>query len=259
MADVSDTQIEATIEVFCSYARNDEPLQQMLKTHLSSMQHRGLMLFWHDRQILPGIDWAQEIDEHLNRASLILLLLSADFLASRYCYGVEVKHALRRHAAGEARVIPIVLRAVEWQDEPIAALQALPNNARAITSWSNQDEAFADVAAGIRRVLLELSSKHYTPLLPTTPNAIWNIPFARNPFFTGREEQLTQIREQLNRSRSTAIGQLQAISGLGGIGKTQLAIEYAYRHRQAYQAVLWVSADTLECFAKSCMPTGFTR
>src|SRR5215469_13709228 len=96
-------------EVFCSYAHQDERWQQTLKTHLSILLRQGHISFWYDRLIQPGMDWAQEIDSHLNSASIILLLISADFIASDYCYGVEMQRALQRHQRGEARVIPILL------------------------------------------------------------------------------------------------------------------------------------------------------
>jgi tetratricopeptide (TPR) repeat protein len=226
-----------TVEIFCSYAHKDEDLQKELKNHLSSLEHRGGLLLWHDRLILPGMDWAREIDEHLNSASVILALISADFLASRYCYGIEMARALERHNAGEALVIPVILRAVEWRDEPIARLQALPTNAQPVTSWSNRDEAFADIAAGIREVLARptLSPGH-----APGGQATWNEPFPRNPFFSGRKQELADLRGQLQQHSATAV------SGLGGIGKTQLAFEYAFRHRQDYQFILWVNAGSLE-------------
>src|SRR5450759_3630163 len=139
------------IEVFYSYAHEDEAFRNTLEKHLSLLRRQGLITAWHNRQILPGTDWAQALDTHLERASVILLLISADFLASDYCYGIEMKRALERHQANEARVIPILLRAVDWKDAPFAHLQALPTDAKPITTWSNQDEALADVAAGLRR------------------------------------------------------------------------------------------------------------
>src|SRR5438270_7568217 len=104
------------VEIFCSYANADEVWRQKLETHLSLLQRQGLISFWHDRLIVPGSDWAQAIDTHLETASVILLLVSADFFASDYCYGVEMQRALARQEAGEARVIPILVRAVDWKD-----------------------------------------------------------------------------------------------------------------------------------------------
>src|SRR5947209_7093010 len=101
------------VEVFYSYAHKDESFRVKLETHLSLLRRQGLISTWHDRHILPGADWAQAIDTHLEQASVILLLISADFLASDYCYGLEMTRALERDQAKEARVIPIVLRPVD--------------------------------------------------------------------------------------------------------------------------------------------------
>jgi hypothetical protein len=85
-------------------------------------------------------------------AHIVLLLVSADFLASNYCYDIEVTRAMARHEAGEARVIPIILRPVDWQSAPFGQLQALPKDGRPVRSWPDPDEAFLDIALGIRSV-----------------------------------------------------------------------------------------------------------
>lgn len=234
-----DTQNPA--EVFYSYAHKDERWRQKLDTHLSLLKRQGLISSWHDRRIVAGMDWAHEIDTHLNSAAIILLLISADFLASDYCYGIEMQRALERDQTKEARVIPILLRSVDWQSAPFARLHVLPLDAKPITTWSNKDAAFADVAAGIRRAIEDLSLSASS----TSPTLLWNVPLPRNPFFLGRDNLLTQLHAQFQ-NRSSAISQKQALSGLGGIGKTQLAAEYAYRYRESYQAVLWVRAENIE-------------
>src|SRR5260221_9866333 len=94
------------LSVFIAYAHEDELLRQQLETHLSLLHRQGLISEWHDRDILPGAEWAREIDARLETASIILLLISADFLASDYCYELEMQRALERHKRGEARVIP---------------------------------------------------------------------------------------------------------------------------------------------------------
>ena len=237
------------VEVFYSYAHEDEAFRKELEKHLSLLQRQGVISVWHDRQIVPGTDWAQAIDEHLERASIILLLISADFLASDYCYGVEMTRALERHQANEARVIPILLRPVDWHSAPFAHLQALPKNAKAISTWKNRDQAFADVAASIRRAVEDLSLQASAPRTGLPP--VWYVPYPRNALFIGRDALLTQLRRQLQAGQATALSQPQAISGLGGIGKTQIAVEYAYRYHQDYKVVLWARAESTEALTSS--------
>ncbi len=139
-------------KIFICYSHEDKALRERLEVHLSLMQQQGLISSWHDRHIRAGMDWAKEIDAHLEEAAVILLLISADFMASNYCYTYEMKRALERQEAGQAVVIPIILRRVDWATAPFAHLQALPTNGKPITSWKNRDEAFTDVAVGLRKV-----------------------------------------------------------------------------------------------------------
>jgi TIR domain len=149
----------APIEVFVSYSHKDEALREKLGTHLSLLKRERVIDEWNDRRIGAGQEWAGAIDEHLNSAAVILLLVSPDFLASDYCYDLEMKRALQRHNTREARVIPIILREVDWAAAPFAGLQALPKDGKPVTSWSRRDKAFADVARGIRKVAEELRGR----------------------------------------------------------------------------------------------------
>ena len=141
------------VEVFYSYSHKDERLRDKLQTHLSLLKRQGFIAEWHDRRIAASDEWAGQIDEHLSTAKIILLLISPDFLASDYCYDLEMTRALERHDAGEARVIPIILRSVDWREAPFAKLQALPKDGKPVTEWPNRDAAFTNVAAGIRAVV----------------------------------------------------------------------------------------------------------
>lgn len=146
-------QVTQPVEVFYSYSHKDEEFRDELEKHLVMLKREGFISGWHDRKIEAGIEWRDQINEHLESAGIILLLISSDFLASDYCYDIEMKRAMQRHDNGEARVIPIILRTCDWRSGPFAKLQALPKNATPIKSWVDKDEAFTDVAAGIRLVI----------------------------------------------------------------------------------------------------------
>src|SRR2546423_4059414 len=118
------------IEIFFFYAHEDEAWLRRFEKHLILLKRQGLISLWHDRLISPGTDWTQAIDTRLETASIVLLLVSADFIASDYCFGIEMRRALARQEAGEARVIPVLVRAFEWKDAPFAHLQVLPTNTK---------------------------------------------------------------------------------------------------------------------------------
>ena len=124
------------IEVFYAYAPEDETWVQELEKHLSLLQRQGIISTWHPRLIAAGSDWQHVIDDHFHKASLILLLISPDFLASDYCYGNEMRQALRRERDKGVCVIPILLRPVDWQHAPFAHLRPLPADASFLTEWS---------------------------------------------------------------------------------------------------------------------------
>ena len=146
------------IEIFYSYSHRDEELRDELEKHLSILKRKGVIQGWHDRRIGAGKEWEGEINTHLNTADVILLLISADFLASDYCYDVEMRRAMERHEAGEACVIPVILRPVDWKGAPFGKLQALPMDAVPVTEWPNRDKAFLNVAKGIRAAVRDLNS-----------------------------------------------------------------------------------------------------
>ena len=245
-----------SVEVFYAFAERDAPLLEQLEHHLSLLERGGLIAPWHKRQISAGREWQMEVDDHLKTASLVLLLISPDFLGSKYCYETEMQQALERQATEQARVIPILLRPVDWQGAPFAHLQALPTTGKAITAWSNRDAGWVDVAQGIRRVVEELqhkesvSGKKRSQRRPPFP-PIWNVPYRFSFLFTGREQVVEQLFTNFTSKHPSGLIPVQALSGLGGLGKTQTAVEYAYRYRQRYESVLWMNAETEEALLVS--------
>jgi TIR domain len=147
------------LKLFYSYSHRDEEHRDRLQAHLATLRRQGSIEDWHDRKILPGEIWAEKIDTKLQTADIILLLVSADFINSDYCYGRELEVALERHAVNEARVVPIIVQPVDWTGTPISDLQALPPDARPVTTWPNQEEAWVKVATGIREVVDDLQRR----------------------------------------------------------------------------------------------------
>ncbi|MFS0519118.1 toll/interleukin-1 receptor domain-containing protein, partial [Nostoc sp. UIC 10607] len=156
--------LEVSLKLFFSYSHKDETLRDELAKHLTILERQGVISSWHDRKILPGEEWDHQINDHLNTADIILLLISSDFIASNYCWEVEVITAIKRHNTGKACVIPIILRDVDWSDTPFAKLQFLPNNAQPVTSWTNRDTAFKNVAQGIKAAASQIKSERQQEL-----------------------------------------------------------------------------------------------
>lgn len=143
------------VRLFYSYAHADEPFRDELEKHLSTLRRSGLIEEWHDRQIGAGQEWEKQIDENLEAADLVLLLVSPDFLSSDYCYEVEMKRALERHARDEALVVPVILRPADWTGAPFQKLQNVPKDGRPISRWEDRDEAWLDVVRRLRRFIEE--------------------------------------------------------------------------------------------------------
>jgi hypothetical protein len=142
----------APSKLFFSYSHKDEDLRNELAVHLAVLRREGSLSEWHDREISPGENWKNVLDANLESANIILLLVSADFIASDYCYQIEMRRALERNSEG-AVVIPVILRDCDWKSTPFATLQALPHDLKPVIAWQNRDEAWADVVRGIRSVL----------------------------------------------------------------------------------------------------------
>lgn len=236
-----------SINVFYSYSHKDERLQKKLETHLALLQQEGRITGWHGRNISAGKNWEQEIDTYLNTAQIILLLISADYLASRYCSSIEMKKALERHNAGQACVIPIILRPLDWKAAPFSHIQPLPTDGLPVTDrkWHNQDEAFTNIAQGIRKVIEMRAAMAYQHLVHEPIQAVLcNHAFVDHIRLFGVEDLIHHIGNLL----STLNGNwIISLSGEGGVGKTALAYEVVSRYaaEAGFTRVAWVSAKSI--------------
>lgn len=218
----------APVRLFYSYSHKDETLRDELEESLALMKRQRLISGWHDRRIGEGDEWKGAIDKNLEEAQVILLLVSSSFLASDYCWDVETNRAVERHDRGEARVIPVILRPCDWQEAPFARLQGLPKDAKAVTTWPNRDEAWTDVAKGIRRAVEAMRSGHsVTPLpgnsgvaqgesgrsvdhatesgVPEALRPIWGDSFHVNALISEVEQYLADDRQQVKLDRLGAV------------------------------------------------------
>lgn len=139
--------------LFYSYSHHDEALRDQLEAHLTTLRRTGELETWHDRRIDAGDLWDKRIRQELEEADIILLLVSANFLASDYCHDIEVERALERHREGTARVVPVVLRLCDWKSTELGQLRATPPDGKPVTTYSDRDEAFLAIVNDIRRLL----------------------------------------------------------------------------------------------------------
>jgi tetratricopeptide (TPR) repeat protein len=224
-------------QLFYSYSHKDEKLRDQLETHLSTLKRENRISAWHDRRITAGTEWKGEIDEHLKSSSVILLLVTANFLASDYCHDIELRYAMEQHEKSNARVIPVILRPCDWKTTIFAKLQALPTDGKPVIDWKTRDNAFLNVVEGIRKALDELghggslSSFEKTPVAIPHPvlNALHQLPTPPADF-TGRAGELKELLQAVKTGGVTISG----LQGLSGVGKTALALKLAEQLKPDY-------------------------
>ena len=149
------------IKLFYCYSHKDEELRNQLETHLTLLKRKGIIDAWHDRMIVPGQTWDQEIKSELEEADIILFLVSSDFLASDYCYDVEVKRAIELYDQNKNILIPIILRECDWEGAPFDKIQGLPTDMKPVVSrhWHNIDEAFNNITQGLKKAVNQIKNK----------------------------------------------------------------------------------------------------
>ncbi|MCD1125202.1 toll/interleukin-1 receptor domain-containing protein [Jinshanibacter sp. LJY008] len=209
--------------VFFSYSHVDEGLRDQLEKQLAMLKRQGVIETWHDRRISAGHEIDKAIDERINSDEIILLLVSPDFIASDYCYNIEMKNALRRHEAGDATVIPVILRACDWHHAPFGKLLATPRDGKPVTQWSDRDEAFLQVAQAVRKaaerwqiagVATGMSSTSAASISPppTEPVSLRSSNLRLAKTFTQREKDQFQVEtfEYIARYFENSLKELEA-------------------------------------------------
>jgi tetratricopeptide (TPR) repeat protein len=238
------------INIFFSLAttsQDDRILFNKLLKSLRVLRRQGLIHVLHDSLISPGDNKDDFINAFLGKAHIIVLLMSPDFFDSDQCVQVEMPYALERQQARVAHVIPVLLRPTEWEGFQLERSSLLPSNGQAVTIWKNLDTALLEVTRGIRQVVKEITHQLTSALTPVKPLPfpLCTLPYRQHPFFTDRDDILTELYDTFTSSKSVQV-RTQVLSGPRGVGKTFIALEYARRHRHEYDAILWLNATTPE-------------
>jgi tetratricopeptide (TPR) repeat protein len=230
--------------------------------HLGFLNREGKIEYWYDGKIKAGEEWRGEIDRQLDSADIILLLISADFVDSDFCYSVEMKRAMERHDAGEAAVIPILLHPCDWHSAPFGKLNALPEG-NPISLWPNPEQALHEVAKGVRVVVEGMIAARSAAQPPPPMTEVVSAPSLRIPpppvieFVPREDREGRNIIERLREELAPHKNRLIALWGAGGVGKTAIAAEAARALTEAFnQRVAWVSADGREDFSLTFLLDG---
>jgi tetratricopeptide (TPR) repeat protein len=232
-------------KIYISYADEDIHFLEGLKGQLRSLELEGLVHCYTRYESSPGSEWRKEAQRNLYTADIILLLVSPSFSDSEPWE--EATAAMALHNSAKAHVIPIIVRPVLWENSIFGKLASLPRG-EPVSMWKNQENAFFDVVKEIKETVVHKLRSTQQVSSTDKPLPIGNVPYWRNPFFTDREEILATLHSTFT---SPSPLKIQALSGLAGVGKTQIAVEYAYRYMNNYQAVLWARADSPEILQSS--------
>ena len=222
--------------IFVSYAHADDGLRAEFETAFSSLIRQGLALAWTDTLICPGSEWNDNLFSALERAAVVVLLVSPAFLSSDFCYLHEMPKALERHDRGACAVIPVLVRPTpEWHKLPFAKLQILPTRSLPVTNWANRDDAWSDVVQGIAEALRFPERWPRSGARATGPRAVFQVPDP-DSIFVGRADDVASVCGLLRSGKRIVVIR----GGLGGLGKTALAQHVAYRMREHFTGgVLW--------------------
>lgn len=189
------------IKVFISYSHKDEEYKDELNKHLKPYETQKIIEIWDDRDILPSQDWHKEINERLKAAHVILYLVSSDFMASDYINNVELSKAMDRHAKGEQALVPIIIRPSNLSMLNIAKFQATPKNAKAISTWADQDEAWMDVISSLSKLFTAIKDGKLKLGKANEPTLDFTTPPEERPSPTQEQHDLSEVKKIIQEDR----------------------------------------------------------
>lgn len=153
--DVTWSSATSAIRIYCGAHERNLPHRDELEYHLAALKRQGQILTWHNNDTLAGVDHQKTSEFYFNSADLHLLLISHYYFSSEPCWSILQK-ALRRHEAGMAHLVPVIVSPVDYEITPLGKLCVLPRGGRPLTRWSSRDEAFVDIVRGVREIIATL-------------------------------------------------------------------------------------------------------
>jgi excisionase family DNA binding protein len=186
------------LETVLSYSHANPKQRKKLREQLIQLEREGLIRTWDDRKLRVGQEVDASIQAQLEMTEVFILLLSPAFLASDYCHGVEMQHALERHAEGSALVLPIITIPCAWQNSPVGKLVIAPTDGKPISNWRPVDAGWADAARLVREAVLEFRMQRFGPAAAMTSAGT----FRGSPLMLSIEEAAELLRVGVNEVRS---------------------------------------------------------
>lgn len=233
-------------DFFISYNQADQGWAEWIAWCLEAMGYTTIIQAW---DIRPGSNFIVEMDQGFKSTHRTIAVLSPDYLTSQYTVP-EWADALRRDPTGTKRLlVPIRVRPCEPQGW-LAAIVYI--DLLGLPQEEAQKRLLESVKANGRPETTPAYPRSSAPAYPAPVISIWQVPYRRNPYFTGREDMLVQLRSTFTIRQGVVT---QALTGLGGIGKTQTVLEYAFRYQQDYHAIFWMQAETHELLIGSIIQT----
>jgi len=224
--------------IFISYSHKDEEWKDRLETHLRVLEMQNLLDIWEDRQIEAGDDWKPEIEDAINKANVAILMISANFLTSKFILGEEVPKLLERREKEGIRVIPVIVKPCAWaRVKWLSKIQARPKDGRALSA-GNDHQIDTDLSALAEEIARIIQRAETTSV--SEASKVWYIPPDKvstaklpstSPDLFGREEKLKQLDDAWNNQDINVL----SLVAWGGVGKSALVNKWLSQLGEGYR------------------------